>query len=186
MHPTANIPRSLAALISGAAQVDRVAQVFAAVLKGWMAEDKHIWVRNVETAYQHTKAEGTTIGLFSNLPAKLGLEVDELPFFQLEAGPLPKKVKAGAWQKDFGIDVYFGDKLESVNRMLVPFLTYARLLSQNRGNQLWNIEVGDLALKQPLAVSFKCPRTLVKLAIYGHILVKESDMISVAISEVGQ
>lgn len=183
MHPTVNNHKALASLKAGTAKVDRVAQVFSTILKGWMAEDTHSWVRNVEAAYRYTNAEGTTIGLFSNLPAKLGHEVDELPFFQLEAGAPPKEVKAGEWQKDFGVDAYFGDRLEAVNRMLVPFLTYARMLANNRGNQLWNIEVGDLVLKQPLVVTFKCPRTLVKLAIYGHVLVKESEMIAAALKE---
>lgn len=160
------------------AKRDVVAMVFLRILVDWLKEDPSLWVRNVETAYNHTNSDGTTIGLFSNLAAKLGKPVDELPFFQIEAGRLPQKVVEGVWHKDFGVGAYFGDHLESVRRMLVPFFAYASLLSRGNGNRLCRVEVGDLTKEQPLIVVFKCPRTLVKLAIYGHILVKEAAMIA--------
>lgn len=166
------------------ARNDLVANVFAKIMKDWIKEDPVQWVINTETSYRHTNAEGTTIGLFSNLPAKLGKEVSELPFFQIEAGKLPKHLQPGMFRKDFGIEDYFGAELDNVRRMLVPFLAYACLLKNNSTNFLWNVEVGDVGKQEPLIVTFKCQRSLVRLAIRGHILIEEAKMIAEAQNKV--
>lgn len=162
-----------------AAKNDLVASVFTNIMANWAKEPGLVtWKKNLEVAYHHTKRQGTTIGLFSNLAGKLGGKVDDLPFFQIQAERLPfKLMNVEGWKVNFGINEYLGSRYNEVAALLVPFLTYATVLYHNKNNLIWNIEVGDWTKREPLVITFATPQSLVKLALWGHILVSDATLI---------
>jgi hypothetical protein len=162
-----------------AARNDVVASVFAKILGDWCELPGLLtWKTNLEVAYNHTKRLGSTIGLFSNMPGKLGRTNEELPFFQVQAERLPFKLSnVEGWKTNFGLNEYFKERYSECAGLLVPFLTYATVLYRNSSNQIWNIEVGDWRKREPLVVTFATPKSLVKLALYGHVVIKDVDLI---------
>lgn len=162
-----------------AARNDVVASVFAKILGDWSEiPGLRTWKTNLEVAYHHTKRLGTTIGLFSNLPGKLGRENFEQPFFQVQAEKLPFKLtNVEGWKVNFGLNEYLKERYSECAALLVPFLTYATVLYHNRQNQLWSVEVGNWRKGEPLVVNFASGKSLVKLALYGHVLMRDVDLI---------
>lgn len=162
-----------------AARNDLVADVFAKILGDWSeVPGLTTWKMNLEVAYNFTKRLGTTIGLFSNLPAKLGHTPFEEPFFQVQAERLPFKLQnIEGWKVNFGLNEYFKERYSGCAALLVPFLTYATILYRNPKNKLWNVEVGNWRKGEPLVVTFATPKTLIKLAVFGHVVIRDVDLI---------
>lgn len=159
-----------------AAKNDLVATKLHFILKNWLNGEVGFWERGIETAYDRNGDE-IVIGLFSNLPAKLGERPDESPFFLVEVSRAPNRPVDKCERMDFGLNEYFGEHLNDVSPMLVPFLTYAIVLRNEHKSKLISLETGDWKKNQPLVVTFKLPKQRIKLAINGHILVKEATMI---------
>lgn len=162
-----------------AAKNDLVADVFAKILGDWSeVPGLRTWKMNLEVAYHFSKRQGTTIGLFSNLPGKLGLTPSEEPFFQVQAERLPFKLQnVEGWRVNFGLNEYFQERYSDCAALLVPFLTYASILYRSRHNQLWNVEVGNWRKGEPLVVTFATPKTMLKLALFGHVIIRDADLI---------
>lgn len=176
-----NSPQALAALAT--VKNDRAAAMIHHILKNWLKEEVSLWASGIESAYSRTPTE-STIGLFSNLPARLGEMPDDLPFMQVTVSTAPNRPVEKSNRVEFGLDEYFGKHLNDVSPMLVPFLTYAIVLKNEHKSKLLKVEVGDWSKHQPLVVTFKLPKQLIQLTVNGHILVKEAKMIAEAVRSV--
>lgn len=171
------VSNALAGMVEG--KNDMLVNILAQILTAWMATDKSLWAKCVETAYQYTKNSGTTIGVFSNLLAKLGMSVDELPFMQLEVERIknPLMGRSLIWE-EFGLKSYFGDAYESIATLVVPFLTCANVLLKDKNGYWAAVDTGDVYKGEPLVLTFISKRSKIKLALYGHILLRESMIMS--------
>jgi hypothetical protein len=162
------------------ARNDRVAEVLLGILGTWADTHPSTWMRHIETAYERTNRTGTIIGLFSNLAGKLGKPIQEQPFFQIEAVKLPSKKGnlKGPYSNHYGLDKYLGEEIHAVMPMLIPFLVYCGSLKQSPGNQFWRIDIGDWRKSEPLVVSFACGKTLLRLTVFGHVLINDAKLIN--------
>lgn len=161
------------------AKNDTVANVLQNILVNMAHEpDNRTWKSNLEVAYEYSKRLGTTVGLFSNLPSKLGEPSEELPFFQVQAEKLPARLKnVEGWKDNFGLTRYLGEHYADCAALTAPFLVYAQLLYRNTRNKLWNISVGNLQRNEPLVLTFECQKSLVTLALWGHVLKRDAQLI---------
>jgi hypothetical protein len=157
-----------------------VAEVLKSIMVSWAHQPDNVtWKKHLELAFRHTNKAGTTIGVFSNLAARLGVPVDPYPFFQVTAERLPMRLtNVEGWMDNFGMHKYLGEHYGDCAALAVPFLTYANLLYSSPKNRLWNIQVGDLSKGEALVLTFESKRALVKLALWGHVLIKDARLIN--------
>ena len=163
-----------------AAKNNLVAEVLKSIMVSWAhSPDNVTWKKHLELAFRHTNKEGTTIGVFSNLPAQLGEPVEPYPFFQVTAERLPMRLtNVEGWKENFGMHKYLGEHYGDCAALAVPFLTYANILYSSPKNRLWNIQVGDHRKGEALVLTFESKKSLVKLALWGHVLIKDARLIN--------
>jgi hypothetical protein len=166
---------------------DQIALLFLGVLAKWLETDKTIWANNVETSYHNSRKEGTTVAVFSNMLGKVGMQSDDLPFFQVQAERRGKRLPESVVLPMFGLAEYFGEHYDlggnparhraTLGQMLVPFITFASVMLRSRKMKLWSVEVGDYKKREPLVLTFTSSTSVLRLALFGHILVHESEVI---------
>lgn len=164
------------------ARNDRVAEVLLGILVGWVGEYPSTWIRHLEIAYHRANKTGTIIGIFSNLAGKLGKPIQEQPFFQVEAmrWPLKKSKVSSNASGDYGLSQYLGDELDQLRVMLFPFMVYAEALGV--AHEFRQIVVGDWRKGEPLVVSFKNGKTLMRLTVFGHVLINDAKLINESVA----
>lgn len=157
---------------------DTLGQAMEQLLKQW-AEAGHIeWMSTQQADYQYNGRTGMALGLFSNLPQSKQEFNDVSPWMQLQTEPIRKRSNnKGMTFPNFGIDAYFGDRYRDVAQMVVPWLAMANYLTALSGAVLWGIEVKNVDDRRPLILTFETRKEVIKLALYGHILLRDYALI---------
>lgn len=158
---------------------DLLGTAMALLLKQW-AEAGHIeWMSTQQADYKYDGRTGMVLALFSNLPGAKKEFNDASPWLQLQTEPIRKRApNTGFTLPNFGIDAYFGDRYRDVAVMVIPWLAMANHLAAMPGVSMWGIEVKNVDERRPLILTFQSRKEVIKLALYGHVLLRDQALIA--------